>query len=87
LTDNDGVAFNGAQPDPGYSGQVPPPTEPPLSIFESATISFPYYATTNSGSLSVLTQNLTALPEPGVTALLLAPLAALVVRKKRAPEA
>lgn len=82
LVDHDGVAFDGMT-----SAPVNPP---PLSSFESAALVFRgVYLPVGPGGSSVLvtiTDNLTALPEPSLVWLALAPLL-VTVRRKRSPQA
>jgi hypothetical protein len=82
LVDHDGVAFDGMT-----SAPVNPPA---LSSFESAALYFRnvYLPVGPEGSsvLVTLTANLTALPEPSLVWLALAPLL-IAVTRRRAPEA
>jgi hypothetical protein len=75
----------------GYEGQLASVNPPPLAIFESATMTIHYFRPDTQGSGQIarasLVQNLIALPEPSLGALLLAALSLVTLRRKRAPEA
>lgn len=79
LVDQDATAF---------SSTTAPANPPSLASFEQATLTFHYWDYAPGGSIEprFFSQSLTALPEPSLVWLALAPLL-VILRSKRAPEA